>query len=99
MFLTGDHQLQVKLGTDDDGDVVEGVVVVINVELEEVLNVDGWKGGPGKFSLLGGSNSRNGSLVLLKIVVVVAVVVVVVFDDDDDGRGVVVVSLAFLAIH
>ena len=41
MFLTGDHQLQVKLGTDDDGDVVEGVVVVSNVELEEVLDVDG----------------------------------------------------------
>ena len=41
MFLTGDHQLQVKLGTDDDGDVVEGVVVVINVELGEVLDVEG----------------------------------------------------------
>ena len=92
MFLTGDHQLHVK-GTDDDVDgngdgedvVVIDVVVIIIVELD-VLDVDDGKAGPGKSSLLGGSNSRNGSFVLFNVV-------------DVDGRAVVVVSLAFLAIH
>ena len=95
LVLTGDHQVQVKPGTEVVVDA--GVVLVVSVDdLEVVDDIAESIGGPGKSRLLGESNSTNGSGVLFVVnfavvVVLIFVLEVVVF--------VVVVSLDLFAIH
>ena len=94
-MLTGDHQLQVKPGTEvvlldvevDAGGGVEVVLVVSVDGFEVVADIAEPSGGPGKSRLLGESNSRNGSVGVLVLVILVVLlfgleVVVVVFSLD-----------------